>query len=240
MSIVKSEEDLLCWGLVKHFGKHPEDLERCELYRPYSRAQYQLHVSKIKPKVQQKIITWMAGNDAVHGTKIVDSSGYGIARYVDWYNAKYGKISVKLFAKLHLIHAPHGRICAAMVTPGVANDSPYLRKMIKMMPPGSGDVLGDAAYGGIKNCNAIRDSGRRPVIDPKSNAVPKGLNARAEMLRFRDEHPRTFHNILRIRNNVESVFSSMKERFGGVVRALKPHTQAVELLSMCICYHMSI
>ena len=28
-------------------------------------------------------------------------------------------------------------------------------KMIEMMPEGSGDVLGDAAYGGVKNCNAI-------------------------------------------------------------------------------------
>ena len=32
----------------------------------------------------------------------------------------------------------------------------------------------------------------------------------------------------------------MNERFGGVVRALKPHTQAVELLSMCICHYTSI
>ncbi len=42
-----------------------------------------------------------------------------------------------------------------MVTPGHANDSPYLKKMIEMMPGGSGDVLGDAAYGGVKNCSAI-------------------------------------------------------------------------------------
>ena len=203
VSLVKSEENLSYWGLVKHFGKHPEDLERCELYRPYSKAQYHLHVSSIKPKVQQQIIVWMAGEDAAHGTKIADSSGYSISRYKEWQNAKYGKLSVQDFAKLHLIHTPQGKICAAMVTPGKANDSPYLRKMIEMMPPGSGDVLADAAYGGIKNCNAIRDSGRRAVMECKSNATPKGLNARADMLRFREEHPRTFHNILRIRNNVK-------------------------------------
>ena len=221
VAIVRSEEKISYWGLIKHFDKHPEDLERRGLYRPYSRAQYQLHVSQIKPKVQQEILARMAGEEAVHGTKLVDSSGYSISRYKEWQNAKYGKLSVQDFAKLHLIHTPHGKICAAMVTPGNANDSPYLRKMIKMMPDGSGDVVGDAAYGGIKNCNAIRDSGRRAVIDPKSNATPKGFNARAEMLRFRDEHPRTFSSTLCIRNNVESVFSSMKERFGGVVRALK-------------------
>ena len=86
MSIVKSEEGLSYWGLVKHFDKHPGDLERCELPRQYSKSLYQLRVSQIAPKVQQKIITWMAGNGAVHGTKIVDSSGYSIARYVDWYH----------------------------------------------------------------------------------------------------------------------------------------------------------
>ena len=239
VSIVKSEEELSYWGLVKHFDKHPGDLERCELPRPYSKSLYQLRVSQIEPKAQQKIIIWMAGNDAVHGTKIVDSSGYSIARYVDWYSSKYGKISAKYFVKLHLIHTSHGKICAAMVTPGEANDSPHLREMISMMPPGSGDVLGDSAYGGAENCSAIRDSGRRPIIDPKSNATPHGFNARADMLRFRNEHPGTFYGILRTRNNVESVFSSMKERFGGVVRALKTRTQTVELLSVCICYNMT-
>ena len=34
VALVKSEK-LSFWGLVKHFDKHPEDLERCELYRPY-------------------------------------------------------------------------------------------------------------------------------------------------------------------------------------------------------------
>ena len=90
-----------------------------------------------------------------------------------------------------------------MVTPGKANDSPYLRELIGMMPPGSGDMPGDSAYGGVENCNAIRYSGRRPIIDPKSDAAPHGFNARAEMPRFRDEHPGTFYGILRTRNSVK-------------------------------------
>lgn len=40
VSIVKSEEKLTYWGLVKHFDKHPGDLERCELLRPYSKSEY--------------------------------------------------------------------------------------------------------------------------------------------------------------------------------------------------------
>ena len=181
----------------------------------------------------------MAGDDAVHDTLLVDSSGFSIARYMDWQNAKYGKLSVRLFCKLHIMHTLHGMACAAVVTPGNANYSPYLRAMVDTLPEGDGDVLADAAYGGVKNCNTVRDSGRRAVIDSKSNAVIKGFNVRAEMLRFREEHPGTFHRLLRLRNNVESVFSSMKARFGGVVRALKERTQSVELLSMTICYNMA-
>ena len=107
-------------------------------------------------------------------------------------------------------------VCAAALTPGMANDSPHLRAMTETLPEGDGDVLADAAYGGVQNCNAIRDSGRRYIIDTKSNDTIKGFNAR---LRFREKHPRTFYQILRLRNNVENVFSSMKARFGGVVRA---------------------
>ena len=125
VDIVKSEEYISYWGLVKHFDKHPEDLERCELYRPYSTSQYKLQASSIQPKVQQQIITWMAGEDAVHGTKIADSSGYSMEWYKEWQNAKYGKLGVHDFAKLHVIRTLHGKICAATVRP----DTPTTRRI---------------------------------------------------------------------------------------------------------------
>ncbi len=47
VSIIKSEAKLSYWGLIKHFDLHPDDLERCELSRPYCRAWYQLRISGI-------------------------------------------------------------------------------------------------------------------------------------------------------------------------------------------------
>ena len=76
-------------------------------------------------------------------------------------------------------------------------------------------------------------------MDPKSDATPRGFNARAEMPGFGGGRPRTLCSMLRIGNNVESAFSAM-ERFGGVVRALKPHMRAVELPSMRTCHYTSI
>ena len=145
---------------------------------------------------------------------------------------------MKLFAKLHVLQSKHGRICAAAVSKGTANDSPYLRMMISAMPPGCGVAAADAAYGGKKNCGAVRDSGRKPAIQPKKNYSILGSGARAEMLQFCEEHPRTFHNTLRDRNNVENGFSVMKERFGAMVRALTGRTQSIEMLSMVICFNM--
>lgn len=181
----------------------------------------------------------MAGMDAA-GTLSMDSNGFSVARYRDWENAKYGENSVRLFSKLHVIRALHGGICAATVSPGNANDSPYLREMAAFLPHGSGDLLADSAYGCKKNCNAVRDTGRRPVMQPKSSYVIKGFNARADMLKFYEERPGIFHRILSMRNSVEGVFSAIKDRFGAVIRALRERTQSVELPSMVVCYNMAV
>ena len=164
---------------------------------------------------------------------------FGICGYPDWHNAKYGATGVRQFAKPRVARALGGMVRAAAVTPGRANDSPYLREMLAGMPRGSGHMQADAQYCGVENCRAVRDSGRRAVIEPRTDYKIEGEDARAEMLRFLEERPGTFRKLLRKRNNVECVFSSMKERFGGVVRAVKTKTQTVELPSACICYNMA-
>ena len=83
----------------------------------------------------------------------------------------------------------------------------------------------------------IRNSGRRPVIDPRKDHTLKGYNPRAEMLRWRKENPeefkRTYH-----RRSLESVFSSLKARFGAVVAAKTPPLQRLQLILRSICYSL--
>ena len=71
----------------------------------------------------------------------------------------------------------------------------------------------------------------------RHNYIIKGLNARAQMLQFYEKHSERSTKKLSRRNNVESVFSVMKDRFGAVARALKERTQATELLLMVVCYN---
>ena len=159
---------------------------------------------------------------------ISDSSGFGTSRFVEWQHAKYGKFSVHGFAKT----TSHTPIWRGMLRHAHARKGQLLAvPEIDVIPDGSGDARGDAAFGGVKNCNVIRDSGQRVAIDAKLYSTPKGLNARAEMRRFREEHPRTFHNILRIRNNVkERLLNEGEVRRDG--QGPQAAHRSVELLSI--------
>ena len=55
-------------GLVKHFAKHPVDLERRGLDRPCGRSWYHARVSQIDSAAPHKIIGWMDGDAAVRWT----------------------------------------------------------------------------------------------------------------------------------------------------------------------------
>ena len=116
-----------------------------------------MRTSQIDSPTLPKIIGWMAGDAAIRGTDVIDSNGLGISRYGEWHNAKYGNVSVRRFAKPRVARAPRGMVCAAAVTPGRANDSPYLGTMLARMPRGSGGIPADPQYGRVENCRAARE-----------------------------------------------------------------------------------
>ena len=236
-AIIKSENNYSYWGLYNHFKKHPDDVELCELKKQYCRSWYHLRISGVGPNILQLLIAWSAGDDA-KGTQLVDSSGYATYAYEDWYNAKYGQLDARSFVKLHIMVAPHGRITAATVTGGHDGDSPEFAKLNEFLKPGEGYAVGDSAYISRDNCQAAAEKGRKPIMQPKSNSTIHGFTEMAEMLKMAIEHPGTFYKMVRLRNNVESVFSSLKEKFGGMVRAVRERTRAVELLSKVIAYNM--
>ena len=141
----------------------------CELKKRYSRSWYHLRISEIDPVVLQQLLPLMAGDEST-GDLLTDSNGFSKREFEEWHNAKYGDISVRKFCKLHIIHTPHGKICAATVTGGHASDSSQLREMARFLPQGKGYLIADSAYMGKKNCQTVRDTGRRPIMRPKSNS----------------------------------------------------------------------
>ena len=160
-------------------------------------------------------------------------------QYEDWEDAKRGIISRRRFVKLHVLADARGKkIVSCEVTKGTAHDSPWFRRIFARVPGGAGCVMPDAAYDAYENYRVIRYSGKRPVIDPRKDHTLKGYNPRAEMLRWRKENPEEFERTYHRRSLVESVFSSLKARFGAVVAAKTLPLQRLQLILRSICYNL--
>ena len=160
-------------------------------------------------------------------------------QYEDWEDAKREIVSRHKFVKMHVIAGAGGKkIVSCEVTRGTAHDSPRFRQMFVMVPDGAGCVILDAAYNAYENYRVIRNSGRRPVIDPRKDHTLKGYNPRAEMLGWRKENPEEFERTYHRRSLVESVFSSLRARFGAVVAAKTLPLQRLQLILRSVCYNL--
>ena len=187
-------------------------------------------VASIKKEFLDEILRQFASDancNDIHG----DSTGISTSKYEDWNHAKYGKISKQGFVKLHTLTAMGSKILAFNVTDAHAHDSPVFRQMMKNIPSGTGIITLDSAYDAYINCKMIVDTGRRPVIKPKSNSKVKGYSPRAKMVRWYQKDPASFLLAYGKRNLVESEFSSIKERTGVMVYAKSLVTQTAELFA---------
>ena len=186
----------------------------------------------------QGVIGILAG-DAARGSLLGDSSEFSIMQYEDLEDAKRGIISRRRFVKLHVLTDARGKkIVSCEVTKGTAHDSPWFRRIFARVLGGAGCVMLDAAYDAYENYRVIRDSGRRPVIDPHKDHTLKGYNPRAEMLRWRQENPEKFERTYHRRSLVESVLPSLKARFGAVVVAKTLPLRRLQLILRSICYNL--
>ena len=147
-------------------------------------------------------------------------------------HAKYGKMSVHKYAKLHLIGAEGSKILACTITKGEESDSPQLMDLLKQIPDHEGDddvyFLGDAAYNGKKNCKAIKASNKIPIIISKKGRSLKRFTAWSDMLRFLEKHLRTYYSILRRRNDIKNTFRSLKARFEKMAFTKSLKTQTID------------
>ena len=224
---------------VSYLEANPGSLHVCGLKAVPSKSCLHAAAKRLaeKQEVLAETILRQAGSDA-HGPLLGDATGFSINVYADWEDAKKGIVSRRQFVKLHILVAPHGKIVACMVTPGRTHDSPIFRKMIARVPDGDGHVMLDSAYDARANCKMIYDSGRKPVIWPRKNHTAKGFNPRAEMLRWFRRDQDGFEKVYHQRSLVESVFSSMKERFGSVVAAKTLPMQRLQVILRNICYNL--
>jgi transposase len=172
---------------------------------------------------------------------IPDSSGFRLITSSHWYDIRIKrKNRRKDNDKLHLICDPHfGLIWNYSITDHRKHDSPTLPGLLRGFRK-VGTVPGDPAYLSRENCSLVARLGGRPYFLPKKNSTPRAAGSSAWKWMIRDflDDKDNWLSVYHIRSFVESVFSSIKRRFGSCVRAFKKRIQRRELALRVIGYNL--
>ena len=171
----------------------------------------------------------------------VDSSGFRTGNSSIWYDIRIKRRSRrKDCIKLHIsIDVDTGIIHWFTMTPSKRHDSPEFKNLIKHLPE-LGNVLGDKGYSSRNNCQIVADKNGKPYLHFKENATNKAKSKPAWIISIREyknnteEWLSTYH----LRSIVESVFSSIKKRWGSFLRSRKKWMQKKELSLKVLSYNV--
>jgi len=171
----------------------------------------------------------------------IDSSGFHTKSSSKWYDIRIGKENQKKeYLKLHLlVDVDSGQLLDARMTRSEKHDSPVGKAMLKKNW-GIATVSGDKAYFSRKACTIVAAKNAHPYFKPKENATrqSKGHPAYARMMRDREKNPEDWNESYHVRSFVESVFSSIKKRFGRALSSIKQRLKKRELLLKAVCYNI--
>jgi len=171
----------------------------------------------------------------------IDSSGFTTKESSKWYDIRIGKENQKKdYLKLHLLaDVDSGQLLDARMTTSEKHDSPIGKTMLKRNW-GIATVSGDKAYFSREACTIIASKNADPYLKPKENAKrqERGHPAYWQMMRDREKNPGDWEEAYHVRSFVESVFSSIKKRFGKALSSIKQRLKKRELLLKAICYNI--
>jgi transposase len=183
---------------------------------------------------------------AIESAFAADATGFATSTYARWFDHKYGQEKkVQRWLKAHaMVGTATHVITAVKVTEGHENDSPHFKPLLattvaKGFAPK--EVSGDKAYLSNENLAAIEAVGAVALIPFKTNSSPTGnTEAWQRLFHFFSFNRKEFLAAYHKRSNVETVFSSVKRKFGGAVRSKLPAAQENEVLLKCLCHNLSM
>ncbi len=173
----------------------------------------------------------------------IDGTGFGSKVYKRWYDAKYGRqMKEATWVKLHAICGIQTNVITAVeVTDATLHDSPLLPQLVQETAANFTieEIMADKGYLGNKNLEAIAAVGAQPFVAFKTNSgegSTKVWRRAFHLFQFhREEWLAHYHK----RSRIESVFSAVKRKYGGAVRAKAPEAMVNEVLLKCLAHNLS-
>ena len=171
----------------------------------------------------------------------VDSTGFRTHNSSTWYDIRIKRHgSRKDCLKLHIsVDVDTGVIHWFITTPWNHHDSKEFEQLIKNLPE-LGDVMGDKAFSSRKNCQLVYDKKGTPYLYFRKNvrSISKGYPAWIISFRAYKNDTDAWLAVYHLRSIIESVFSSIKRRWGGFLHSRKRWMQKRELALKVLSYNV--
>lgn len=171
----------------------------------------------------------------------LDATGFKLRTSSLWYDIRIKrKGRRKDFTKLHIVGCVDtGIIHNYTITAGRKHDSPQLKELISVIDRII-KAVGDSAYLSRRNCKLVAERGGKPYFRLKCNvtAKPKSHPEWKAMIKLYWKDPDSWLKKYHIRSFIESVFCSIKKRFGNFLRLIRKPMQEKELALKVICYNV--
>lgn len=170
-----------------------------------------------------------------------DSSGFSTRNSSVWFDIRIKRKNTrKECVKLHIIvDIDRGYVLDFHTSDSKQHDSPILKKLLRNIE-NLEKLVADAGYLSRENCIYVGEKGGKPYIWVKKSCTkkPKGAVEWKVMVNCFIKHRGGFKKAYHCRSFVEAVFSSIKRRWGSMLKSIKKWNQKRELTIKVICYNI--
>lgn len=199
-------------------------------------------MQKLSTKYIRKVMNRV--NTSIRRKKMniaVDSTGFSTGNSSIWYDIRIKRRNKrKDCVKLHIsIDVDTGVIQWFTVTKWNRHDSKEFENLVKYLPE-LGNVLGDKAYSSRNNCQIVADKNGKPYLCFKDNATSKAKGKPAwitSIWEYKNDKE-AWLTVYYLRSIIESVFSSIKKRWGSFLKSKKKWMQKKELALKVLAYNI--
>jgi len=203
-----------------------------------------LESEELTPYLKQMIIDSSLPLKSVEENFAIDSTGFRTKGYSTWFSTKYNhSVDKSEWLKCHvMIGTLTGIVTSVEISSRKDHDSLYFAPLVNGTQQ-SGfsmkEISADKGYDSYNHRRLVLVKGAIPYIPFRSNAQPNGKGELwRRMYHFyclnREEFNAHYHR----RSNVESVFSTMKRKFGEKLRSKGETAQVNEALCKVLAHNL--
>lgn len=174
-----------------------------------------------------------------------DSTGFSGARYLRWFDEKYGRPRQEIeWLKLHATVGVRTNVITACKVTGSDGDSGDSRQFPELAKKTAEqftikEMSADKAYASQENCEAMEAIKGQFYPAFKKNATGAIGGAYQKVFHLMCLNQEDYMNHYHKRSNSESTFSAMKRKFGESLRSKTTLAMTNEILAKVVCHNLS-